>query len=161
MSLYLRTMTKQIEIIRKTRSFLLEQLKELTTEQYNKIPEGFNNNIIWNLGHMIAAQQGVCYIRPGLAPRLGEDFINNFKSGTKPERAFSEAEIENIKSLLFSTLDQLEEDYSNNIFGNYTAWSTRYGVELASIDDAINFLKFHEGLHSGCSTALKRLMTRS
>lgn len=160
MNLYLCVMRKQIEIIRKTRSFLLEQLKELSTEQYNKIPEGFNNNIAWNLGHMIAAQQGLCYIRAGLAPRLGEDFINTFKSGTKPERTFSDAEIEHIKSLLFSTLDQLEEDYSDNIFGGYITWSTRYGVELGSIDHAINFLPFHEGLHSGCSAALKRLVTK-
>ena len=151
-------MTKQIEIIRKTRSFLLKNLEGLTTEQYNKIPGGFNNNIIWNLGHMIAAQQGVCYIRAGLAPRVGEDIINSFKSGTKPERAYDETEIQNIKSLLFSTLDQLEEDCNNNIFGGYTAWSTRYEVEIASIDDALNFLPFHEGLHSGCISALKKLV---
>jgi hypothetical protein len=151
-------MTKQTEIIRKTRSFLLKNLEDLTTEQYNKIPEGFNNNIIWNLGHMIAAQQGVCYIRAGLAPRVGEDIINTFKSSTKPERAFNETEIANIKNLLFSTLEQLEEDYTNNVFGGYTAWSTRYGVELASIEDALDFLPFHEGLHSGCITALKRLV---
>jgi hypothetical protein len=151
-------MTKQIEIIRKTRSFLLKNLEGLTTEQYNKIPEGFNNNIIWNLGHLIAAQQGVCYIRAGLAPRVGEEIINSFKSGTKPEKDFSEAEIENIKSLLFSTLDQLEGDYNNNVFGGYTAWSTRYEVELAGIDDALDFLPFHEGLHSGCINTLKRLV---
>lgn len=151
-------MTKQIEIIRKTRSFLLKQLEDLTAEQYNKVPEAFNNNIIWNLGHMIVAQQGVCYIRVGLAPHIGEDIINSFKSGTKPERAFGPDEIENIKALFFSTLDQLEDDYNNNIFGGYTAWSTRYGVELASIDDAIDFLPFHEGLHSGCIGALKRLV---
>ncbi len=152
-------MTKQIEIIRKTRTFLLKNLEDLTTDQYNKIPGGFNNNIIWNLGHMVAAQQGVCYIRAGLAPRVGEDIINSFKSSTKPEKAFSETEIENIKTLLFTTLDQLEEDYNNGIFGGYTAWSTRYGVELTSIDDALVFLPFHEGLHSGCITALKRLVS--
>jgi hypothetical protein len=151
-------MTKQIEIIRKTRAFLLKNLEDLTTEQYNKIPEGFNNNIIWNLGHIIAAQQGVCYIRAGLAPQVGEDIINSFKSSTKPERVFSQAEIENIKGQLLSTLDQLEEDYNNGIFGGYTAWSTRYGVELAGIDDALDFLPFHEGLHLGCVTALKRLI---
>lgn len=153
-----RLMTKQIEIIRKTRTFLLKNLEDLTSEQYNKIPEGFNNNIIWNLGHMIAAQQGVCYLRAGLAPRVAEDIISSFKSSTKPERPFSQAEIENIKSLLFSTLDQLEEDYNNHVFSGYTAWSTRYDVELASIDDALDFLPFHEGLHSGCITALKRLV---
>lgn len=151
-------MTKQIEIISKTRSFLLDQLKDLTTEQLNKVPEGFNNNIIWNLGHLIAAQQGVCYIKAGVAPRIDEEFINTFKSGTKPERTFSAAEIDNIKNLLFSTLDQLKEDYNHHIFGGYTAWTVRYGVEVTSIDDAITFLPFHEGLHSGCTTALKKLV---
>ena len=151
-------MTKQIEIIRKTRSFLLKQLENLTTDQYNKIPEGFNNNIIWNLGHMIAAQQGVCYIRAGLTPRVGEDFINRYKSSTKPEGVVDAEGIEQIKNLLFTTLDQLEEDYKNNIFRGYTAWTTRYDVELASIEDALNFIPFHEGLHSGCTTALKRLV---
>jgi len=153
-------MTKQIEIIRKTRSFLLDHVKDLTTEQFNKIPEGFNNNIIWNLAHLIAAQQGVCYIKAGLAPRLDEDFINAFKSGTKPGNPLSEAEIENIKSLLFTTLDQLEDDYNSGVFGNYTAWTVRYGVEFTNIEDAITFLPFHEGLHSGFTTALKRLVTR-
>jgi len=153
-------MTKQIEIIRKTRSFLLKNLENLTTEQYNKIPESFNNNIIWNLGHMIAAQQGVCYIRAGLTPRVGEDFINRYKSSTKPEGVVDAEGIEQIKNLLFSTLDQLEEDYKNNIFGSYTAWTTRYEVELANIEDALNFIPFHEGLHSGCTTALKRLVTK-
>ena len=160
MNLYLRSHDQTNRNYQKNQVFPARTIKRITTEQFNKIPEGFNNNIIWNLGHMIAAQQGVCYIRAGLAPRLGEDFINTFKSGTKPERTFSDAEIENIKSLLFTTLDQLEEDYSHNIFGGYIAWSTRYGVEIGSIDDAINFLPFHEGLHSGCSAALKRLVTK-
>jgi hypothetical protein len=151
-------MTKQIEIIRKTRSHLLENLDDLTTEQLNQIPEGFNNNIIWNLGHMIAAQQGVCYIRAGLMPHVTEDFINTFKSGTKPERAFSEAEVENINKLLLSTIEQLEEAYNNKIFGGYTSWTTRYSVEMNSIYDAITFLPFHEGLHAGCCTALKKLV---
>jgi hypothetical protein len=151
-------MSKQIEIIRKTRSFLLDHLKDLTTEQFNKVPDGFNNNIIWNLAHLIAAQQGVCYIKAGLTPRLDDEFINTFKSGTKPERTFTEAEIENIKSLLFTTLDQLEDDYNGGIFSNYTPWTVRYGVEFTSIDDAITFLPFHEGLHSGFTTALKRLV---
>jgi hypothetical protein len=69
-------------------------------------------------------------------------------------------EIEHIKELLFTTLDKFEVDYDKKIFGNYTAWSTRYGVELASIDDSIEFLPFHEGLHSGTIVAIKRLVTK-
>ncbi len=153
-------MKKQIEIIRKTRAYLLENLKDLTTEQFNQIPEGFSNNIIWNLGHMIAAQQGVCYIRAGIAPHVSEDFINTYKSGSKPERQIDAGEIENIKSLLFTTLDQLEADYANQIFGGYIAWTTRYAVELTNIDDALSFIPFHEGFHSGYASALKKLVTK-
>lgn len=153
-------MTKQIEIIRKTRTFLLEQLKELNTEQLNQVPDGFNNNIIWNLGHMVAAQQGICYKRSGLTAMISDDFWENFRSGSKPEGLVSTSEIEHIKQLLFTTLDQLEADYNNNIFEGYTPWMTRYNVELASIDEAINFLQLHEGLHLGYTTALNRLVTK-
>ncbi|MGZ3764272.1 MAG: DinB family protein [Mucilaginibacter sp.] len=151
-------MTKQIEIIRKTRTFLLEQLKELTADQLNKVPEGFNNNIIWNLGHMIAAQQGICYKRADLTAVISDDFWEKFRSGSKPEGLVSTAEIEDIKQLFFTSLDQLEADYGNHIFAGYAPWMTRYNVELASIDEAINFLQFHEGLHLGYVMALKRLV---
>jgi hypothetical protein len=61
-------MKSQIEIIKKTRTFLLEQIKNLGNEEFNRVAEGFNNNIIWNLGHMIAAQQGICYKRAVCQP---------------------------------------------------------------------------------------------
>ena len=158
MSLYLRTMTKQIEIVRSLREFLLSTVNELSTEQLNQIPDGFGNNIIWNLAHLIAAQQGICYIRAGLNAPLGEDFVNTYKTGTKPEKFIDPAEIAHIKQLFFSTLDQLEADYNNNIFKGYTAVTTRYGMALNNIDDGINFLPFHEGYHIGVIAGLKRLV---
>ena len=152
-------MNKQIEIIRKTRSYLLENIIDLTPDQLNKIPEGFNNNIIWNLGHMIATQQGICYKRAGLATTMiSDDFWERFRSGSKPEGVVSAAEIEHIKQLLFTTLDKLEADYSENSFTGYTAWTTRYAVEIINIDDAISFVPFHEGLHSGTIGTMKKLI---
>jgi len=43
-------MDKRIEKIKRFREFLLAQMKGLTTEELNKIPAGYNNNIIWNIG---------------------------------------------------------------------------------------------------------------
>ena len=151
-------MNDQLEIIRKTRTFLLEVVKELSAEQLNAVPPGFNNNIIWNLGHMVAAQQGICYMRAGLKPWVEENFINAYKPGTKPDEPVSIEQIKKIKELFFSSLDILERDYEKRLWQNYPAWTTRYGVELKSIDDAIEFLHFHEGLHSGFITALKRIV---
>jgi len=151
-------MKQKIEVIHKTRQFILNVIQDLSIEQLNHIPEGFSNNIIWNLGHMIAAQQGVCYLRTELPARVSMDFFHAYKPGSKPEKTLSVAAVDEIKDLLFSTPDQLLHDYENGLWTNYKPWTTRYGVELTTIEDAVEFLLFHEGLHSGYITALKRVV---
>ena len=151
-------MKRAIEIIKQPRQIVLDEISHLSVEQLNKIPQGFNNNIIWNLGHMIAAQQGICYKRAGLDVRVDEALFHAYKSDTKPE-GFVDAEgVEEIKKLLFTTLDQLEADYDNGIVNNYTLFVTRYGIPLSSIDEAIAFLPFHEGLHIGYIMSLRKLV---
>lgn len=151
-------MNKTIETIKETRLNLLKFVDDLTVDQLNEVPQGFNNNIIWNLGHVAAALLGVCYLRAGLKTRIDEAFYLRYKPDTKPEGYIDGSEVEKIKSLLFSTLGQFETDYRENLFVNYTAWTTRYGVELKDINDAVQFLLFHEGLHLGYVMALKRLV---
>jgi hypothetical protein len=151
-------MTKAIEIIAAPRTKVIEILKELSLEQLNMVPAGFNNNIIWNAGHMIAAQQGVCYKRAGLNTVIDEAFFETFKPGTKPERFFDAADVENIIGLFTTTLTQLEADLQTNKFANYPTWTTRYGAELSSINDAVAFLPFHEGLHIGTIVAMRKLV---
>jgi hypothetical protein len=151
-------MNQKLEIIRKTRRFLLESIKDLTNEQWNTIPTGFNNNIAWNLGHMVASQQGICYARAGMSVKVPEDFFNSYKPGSKPGRNISEAEIETIKELLFSSLDVFEQDYKNGLWPSYPAWTSRSGIEVDSIDKAVDFLQYHEGLHSGYILTMKRIV---
>src|SRR6202012_521751 len=126
---------RTIDNLRNPRKLILETLKDYSIEQVNKIPEGFNNNIIWNLGHMIATSQGICYKRSGLEAVVTEDFFNTYKSGSKPERFISQEEYDELKELFFSTLDKLEEDYEAGIFVNYTPVMTRYNVELSNVDE--------------------------
>ncbi len=58
-------MHKTINNISKTRQYLLQVTEGMTAEALNTIPAGFSNNIIWNMGHLVAAQQGLCYVRTG------------------------------------------------------------------------------------------------
>lgn len=151
-------MHQQIENVKSTRAYLLNLVDGLTIEQLNEIPEGFNNNIIWNLAHLISTQQGICYKRSGLQPIVQDKFISPYLPGTKPEGFVNSSDVETIKSLLLSSLDEFESDYKKGFFTTYTPVVTRYGVELANIDDAVNFLLFHEGLHTGYVMALKRVL---
>lgn len=137
---------------------LIKMLNELSTEQLNKVPAGFNNNIIWNVAHMVAAQQGICYKRSGEQMKIEEDFFQAYKPDTKPEKFVDSEEVEKVKALLLSTMDDLEADYQKQLFANYPTFTTRYGVEIGNIDEALSFLPFHDGLHIGSVLALRKLV---
>jgi hypothetical protein len=149
---------KQLDILRQPRLKILSILDGFSLEQLNTIPTGYNNNIIWNLGHMVAAQQGVCYKRAGVGTRISDGFFQSYKPDSKPDGFVDAAGFEEIKSLLTTSLDDLKQDLEKEIFGNYPAWTTRYGVEITSIEDAIAFLPFHEGLHIGYIMAMRKLV---
>ncbi|WP_121197323.1 DinB family protein [Mucilaginibacter gracilis] len=151
-------MLKSLEIILKPRLKVLEILEPLTIEQLNHIPTGFKNNIIWNLGHMVAAQQGICYKRAGQDTIITDEFFNNYKPGSKPERFFDMAEFDEIKHLFTSTLTQLEAHLQTDMFANYPSWTTRYGVTLNNVTEAVAFLPFHEGLHIGTAVAMSKIV---
>lgn len=151
-------MTFQLNILKEIRKNLLGLVEGLSTEQLNVIPQGFINNIAWNLGHVVAAQQSVCYQRAGLPLRVEQDFFERYKPGSKPEAYIGEAELAHIKELFLSTPDLLEQDYQGGLFKSksYPTWTTRYGPTLSSIEEAVAFLPFHEGLHFGYIMAMKR-----
>lgn len=147
-----------IDLIKMTRRSAVNGLSDFTTDQLNKIPSGFNNNIVWNLGHLVAVQQDLCYTRSGLPMRISEAYYEKYKRDSKPEGYADAEELELIKKMHIETLDQLSDDYQNRIFTSYTPFTTRTGVELKNIEDAVNFIPYHEGLHVGVIMALKRLV---
>jgi hypothetical protein len=77
-------MKKSIEQIKTQRIYLLDLIKDLDSEKLNQIPTGFNNNIIWNLGHVFASQQRVCYQRSGLQQVIDAKSFTDYRPQTKP-----------------------------------------------------------------------------
>jgi hypothetical protein len=154
-------MNTTIEKIRCFRIFLLGQIEGLTTEQLNQIPAGYNNNIIWNLAHLTAVAQMVCYTRSGIAPAVEDTYITPYLTGTKPEAPLSEPEIAAIKQLLILSAEQLQDDYNRQLFVHYTPSimiPKVYGFEVTNIDEALNYLLYHEGVHSGYILALRNIV---
>ncbi|WP_396177490.1 DinB family protein [Flavobacterium sp.] len=64
------------------RKLHLAFLEKYTLEQLNKIPEGFKNNLIWNIGHIITTQQGLIYRLSGLPVMISKEFHNKYKYGS-------------------------------------------------------------------------------
>ncbi|MEZ4793613.1 MAG: DinB family protein [Gelidibacter sp.] len=144
------------DIAMKNRAILKTIIETYSLEELNKIPDRFNNNIIWNIAHTVAVQQSLIYKLSGLQPIVSEDMIAMFKKGTKPERDLTQAEVDEIKGLLFSTIEKTKEDYENKVFQNYNEYTVTTKNTLTNVMEAIEFNNYHEGLHLGYILALKR-----
>ncbi len=144
--------------INRIRQNILNITKDLSDAQLNKIPAGFNNNIIWNIAHLSAVLQRICYVRSGLAGHIEVAFSEEFKNGTRPTRDITAIEIKTIRDLLMTSIEQLEIDVASSLFVNYEAWNTSIGIEINSLSNAIAFLPYHEGLHTGAILAIKKLV---
>ncbi len=154
-------MNKKVEKIKNVRIFLLKQLDGLTNGQLNTIPAGYTNNIIWNLGHLICVEQNLCYVRAGLPITVDDKYFSPYMPGTKPERFIDEQESKSIKMLFITSIDQLQSDLDKRIFENYSPSvmiPKVYGFEVNNIDEAIDYLLYHEGFHSGYILSLKHLL---
>jgi hypothetical protein len=151
-------MNPVFEVQKTIREILLKILDNHSLEQLNKIPEGFSNNLIWNIGHCVSTQQVLVYKLSGLPTMVSEEFIAKYKKGTKPEGDVSQAEVDEIRNLLSSTLDQTQNDFDSNIFVNYSEYTTSMGFTLRNILDALNFNNYHEGIHTGIIMSLKKLV---
>ncbi len=149
-------MTWTFDICLKNRKILEGFLNQFTLEELNKVPEGFSNNIIWNIAHVIVTQQLLVYRNSDLPMFVSDNMVDKYKKGTKAEVEVSQAEIEEIKSLLFSSLEKLVEDYNNGLFKNYNEYTVSTKSTLTNAEEALEFNNFHEGIHLGYILALKR-----
>ncbi|MCF7566905.1 DinB family protein [Sabulilitoribacter arenilitoris] len=124
-------------------------------EDLNKIPKGFNNNIIWNIAHIVVSEQLLAYKLSGLPSILSDDMINKYRKDTKPEADATQEEVNKIKRLLFSTLENTKADYNNGVFKTYNAYTvSTTGNTLNNINEALQFILVHEGIHYGYILAL-------
>ena len=145
-----------LEVTRTNRKLLEKMLDTHNLDQLNTIPEGFSNNLIWNIAHVIVTQQLLTYKLSNLPLMVDDQMVDTYRKGTKVEGKVSQEEVEKIRALLFSTIDQTEKDLEANVFSKFEEYPTSTGFVLKSIKDAINFNNFHEGIHFGYILALKK-----
>ncbi len=146
------------DLLRATRNNIARLCDGLSSDQLNHIPEGFNNNLIWNAGHVIATMELLTYGLTDLRTPSGRDFINRYRKGTKPDAPADEVEIAHVLKQLTIGVAQLEADTGKQDFSNFKAYQTSYGVELKDIDDALAFNNMHEAMHVGSMLALRKFV---
>ena len=149
------------QVLNNTRKIFGKIIDDTSLEDLNNIPEGFNNNIIWNIGHVVVTEQLLAYKLSGLEPSISGGMINKYRKDSKPEGPVTEDEVNEIKALLFSSIKKTEDDYKNGLFKDYNTYTvSTTGNTLTSIDDALQFILAHEGIHYGYVLALLKAVKR-
>ncbi len=147
-----------LKIWKTSRQVYAGYLDNYTLEQLNKIPEGFNNNLIWNIGHVVVAQQSLIYKLSDLQMYISDELFERYKPGTKPTETTSLEEVEELRHLLNSLVEKTETDLKAGRFVTFQERMTRIGFLLTSLDEALEFVNYHEGIHLGYMMSIRKFV---
>ncbi|MEM0961810.1 MAG: DinB family protein [Bacteroidota bacterium] len=146
-------------VLRQTRRSLVAVVDALTPAERVTVPDGFNNHILWNAGHLAVTEQLLVYGLSDLPIGVPDEMVAGFRKGTSPrdwERAWAWDEI---RQALLARPDQTEADWHAGRFTSFREYRTTPGVVLRSVEDALRFNLYHEGIHLGSILALRRLVS--
>lgn len=141
-----------------SRRAYLTFFENYSLDQLNMIPNGFNNNLIWNIGHIIATHHKLMYIGSDLQGYISDELYERYQSGTRPTTAVTQDEADLLKDLLTAQIEPTINDFKNEIFLTYNERTTGTGFHLTSVYDAFEWNNFHEGLHLGYMMSMRKLI---
>lgn len=140
------------------RRIFLSILENYSLEQLNFIPEGYNNNIFWNIAHSVATMQLLVYSLSDSQWRISKDIVKAYRNGTRPDRTYTQVDVDAVKEIIVSSAKQCELDYKAGYFGEYKGFVTATGFDMKTVEDAIGFNLYHEGIHMGYVLAMRRFV---
>lgn len=148
----------QLDVIR---SVTLKSVESMFDEQADIQPEGFNNTIRWNLGHIYVVQERLAFHYAGFPVDVPQSYIEMFSNGTKP------ADWQGDPPLLAEICSRLAEQPGRiaTLLGDRLAEPPvvpfrRFDGRLDTIGAIIGYSLYHEGLHNAAIALIKKRMDR-
>jgi hypothetical protein len=117
-----------VALLEKTRGRMLELVGDLPQEKLLRVPSGFHNNLLWNLGHVLVSQQLLCYEKCGQPLRVPVYMVALFRKGTRPRDWTGQIDGDEVRTWLLETTRMLRDDLEKNRFGEYTPYETSLGL---------------------------------
>lgn len=143
---------QQINLVRQN---TLNEMIDLSVEQADQMPEGFNNTIRWNLGHIYTVQNALVSKFGGINIETPARYLELFAPGTKP--ADWQGEVPTLDELK-QTLEEQPEKLKEALSGKLDEKAVEPFKSLSTIGEILNFTMYHEGLHMGTIKGLRHLL---
>lgn len=139
-----------------SRNIYLKFFDDYSLEQFNTIPAGMSNNLIWNLGHVVVSQQKLVYALSGLPIHISDSLFEKYQNGSRPDGKTTQAEVDEIKKLLSEMVEKTKADFEAGVFKQYHPYQTKTGFHLGTWKEAMEFNNYHEGIHLGIMMSIKK-----
>ncbi|MBM7585141.1 putative damage-inducible protein DinB [Bacillus pakistanensis] len=146
---------QQMEFIR---ARTIAALDATTEEMADVIPNGFRNSIRWNLGHIYLAQENLLHHFIKEEPILPKHFLELFHFNTDPTIwEHSPPSLTELKGLLEEQPNRVKEKFTGRLdeVGKEPFRLTEK-VQFTTLGEVLSFTNWHEGLHQGAITTIKR-----
>jgi len=136
----------------RTREGVMKALEGVSPEMADVIPVGFNNNIRWQVGHILYA--GELHLFPGKGT-LPAEYANFFDSGSKPRE--SKEGVPSLETLLAELKEQHVRihDIPDEAFDEKLS---RPLPGLETFGEFAAMMAYHEAMHLGQIQSLKRVV---
>ncbi len=145
-------------ILKNSREQVHGRVQDLTPEQWMAIPAGHDNNIAWNVGHLIWAQAGLCYGHTNLQMPIDRaPYTKLYGIGTSPATWDSNPDPAELMKVFMWQADKMLEDAAAGLFESavYEPWTLGSGLHLGTLLDMQIYNATHEGEHRGMIMALR------
>lgn len=146
----------EIATLKKQRALIYKTVSGLTQEEWLGIPAFRKNNIAWNLGHIVTVQQTLTYGLSGQALHVPEEYRARYFRDTSPENWTGQPDLPRLLEELVTLPEVFEKDYADGKFAGFQPYTTVTGVSLNTIEEAMGFNNFHEGIHLGIIFSIRK-----
>ena len=143
------------------RAHFLRELDELSETDLLAIPEGREDNILWNAGHLLCSLSRLTYVRSGHPLPIPKEYLDLFGKGTSATAWTSAPNIAEVMDRFKAMQGEIERHFKEGHFKAYDSLEILPGQTIDSVEEAVNFHCFHEGLHTGVVITLKDMLSRA
>lgn len=136
------------------RMYLLDDLEDVTEEEAEIIPDGFRNNIRWNMGHTYLDQYLWVLDVTGEKDEMMKKFNQWFGFGTTPGNFSQETpSFQELKVMLKHQVKDIKERYGHRLEEKYPPTSMEH---YTTIEQVLVRTAFHEGMHLQAINDIKK-----
>ncbi|WP_219834633.1 DinB family protein [Paenibacillus sp. R14(2021)] len=147
--------TYVLDMLDRNHSRLLKLAEACSEDERNAVPEGFNNNIHWNIGHVLTVTERLVFEITGQTMAISDDYLTFFRSGTKPAEWQGEPPAwDVIMTQLREQPDRIRELLKDSL---HVTVKENF-AKAETVDELIAAALLHEVMHSSTISAMLKVL---